>query len=459
MSPMPITDSIFLLGESREHPLHVGGLQLFQLPDGAGPDYVSDAYRELITRDEVQPLFRKRLRGPVGSIGKWSWTNDDQMDLEYHVRLSALPGPGRVRELLELTSRLHGSLLDRHRPLWEHHLIEGLEGNRFATYTKVHHALLDGVSALRLLRRSLSEDPNDLRLRPLWEISLRSPTRPDAEGRGGGARRLVESAGGAIGDLLGVTPAMVKSISRGLREQAATLPFKAPKTMLNVPITGARRFAAQSWQLARIKAIGTATGATLNDVLLAMCSGALRRYLLEFNALPDRPLIAMVPVSLRAKSDTATAGGNQVGTILCDLGTHLADPADRLARIRASAGDGKAALSGLSPLQILAMSALIVAPLAIAPIPGAVRLTPPPFNLIISNIPGPPKPLYAAGARLMGVYPLSIPYDGQALNITITSYAGSIEIGLTGCRRSVPHLQRLLIHLEDSLVELETATR
>lgn len=451
---MPVTDSMFLIGESREHPMHVGGLQLYTLPDGAGPDYLNQIYHSLISDEAiVQPLFRKRPRRPVGSLGQWSWSTDTQLDMEYHVRFSALPRPGRVRELLELVSRLHGSLLDRHRPLWEFSLIEGLEGNRFATYSKVHHALLDGVSSIILANRALSMDPAVTGMPPVWAVP--PIEKAERESQGGGPLALLESLRDVTTDIAGVLPAVVKSAQTALREQASVLPFQAPRTIFNVQITGARRFAAQKWPLDRIKAIRKATGATLNDVVLAMCSGALRRYLLELDALPDRPLIAMVPVSLRSKQKRSEASGNSVGAILVNLGTHLADPADRFTQITESAQIAKRSLAELSPLQILALSGLTMAPLAFAPIPGFVSLTPPPFNLIISNVPGSPKPLYWNGAEMQGMYPLSIPYDGQALNITITSYAGFLNFGLTGCRRNVPHLQRLLTYLEDSLAELE----
>lgn len=453
---MPVTDSMFLLGESREHPMHVGGLQLYTLPDDAGPDYLNRMYHSLVADEEsVQPLFRRRPRRPVSSLGQWSWTSDQQLDMEYHVRLSALPRPGRVRELLELTSRLHGSLLDRHRPLWEFHLIEGLEGNRFATYSKVHHALMDGVSSLILANRALSADPSTMDMPPVWAVP---PMGKPAEPANGGPLAVLESLRSTAADLAGILPAVVKNANVALREQASVLPFQAPRSIFNVQITGARRFAAQAWPVDRIKSIRRATGATLNDVVLAMCSGALRRYLLDLGALPDRPLIAMVPVSLRGKQKNTEASGNSVGAILVNLGTHLEDPAERFTQIQTSAQIAKRSLAELSPLQILALSGLTMAPLAFAPIPGVVRLTPPPFNLIISNVPGVPKPLYWNGARLQGMYPLSIPYDGQALNITITSYADNLQFGLTGCRRNVPHLQRLLGHLEESLAELEKAT-
>jgi diacylglycerol O-acyltransferase len=454
---MPVTDSMFLLGESREHPMHVGGLQLYTLPEDAGPDYLNQLYHSLVGDEQnVQPLFRQRPRRPVSSLGQWSWTKDDLLDMEYHVRFSALPRPGRVRELLELVSRLHGSLLDRHRPLWEFSLIEGLEGNRFATYSKVHHALLDGVSSIILANRALSTDSSTTGMPPVWAVPPLE--KPDRNGQSG-PFAVLENLRDMTTDIAGVLPAVIRSANTALREQASVLPFQAPRTIFNVQITGARRFAAQSWSLDRIKAIRKATGATLNDVVLAMCSGALRRYLLELDVLPDRPLIAMVPVSLRGKQKKSDASGNSVGAILVNLGTHLADPAGRFTQIQESAQIAKRSLAELSPLQILALSGLTMAPLAFAPIPGVVRLTPPPFNLIISNVPGAQRPLYWNGARLEGMYPLSIPYDGQALNITITSYAGNLQFGLTGCRRNVPHLQRLLTYLEESLSELETATK
>jgi WS/DGAT/MGAT family acyltransferase len=458
MALMPVTDSMFLLAESREHPMHVGGLQLFELPDGAGPDYVSDFHRELLELADVRSLFRRRPRGPVGSVGQFAWSNDDQLDIEYHVRHSGLPRPGRVRELLELVSRLHGTLLDRHRPMWEFTVIEGLQGNRFATYSKIHHALLDGVSALRLLQSSLSEDPDDRDTRPPWSPRVRTnvfdkPRRTEDVDPFTAAGRLVK-------DVVGLGGAAAKVVNEAFREQSATLAFQAPKSMFNVPITGARRFAAQGWPLERIKAVGRAASATMNDVMLAMCAGALRRYMLDLGELPDRPLVAAIPMSLRARTggSSESVGGNAIGLILCNMATDEADAAARLTTIHDSMLKGKAIYHGMSPLQITALSAIPLIPLAIGTIPGLTTLTPPSFNVLISNVPGPREPLYWNGARMQGVYPLSIPYEGQALNITVTSYAGSLEFGLTGCRRTVPHLQRLLALLEESLQELEKAT-
>lgn len=195
---------------------------------------------------------------------------------------------------------------------------------------------------------------------------------------------------------------------------------------------------------------------TVNDVVLAMCAGALRHYLADQNALPDTPLVAMVPISLR-KEDEADSGGNMVGTILCNLGTHVDDPANRLQTINDSMRRNKKVFSELPRLQALALSAFMMAPLALAVVPGFVSSAPPPFNIVISNVPGPTQPMYWRGARLDGNYPLSIALDGQALNITVVNNAGNLDFGLVGCRRSVPHLQRLLGHLENSLKDLERA--
>jgi WS/DGAT/MGAT family acyltransferase len=251
-----------------------------------------------------------------------------------------------------------------------------------------------------------------------------------------------------------VAPALVRQAQRALQEDLAAFPFKAPATMLNVHITGARRVAAQDWSLARIKAVARASDATLNDIVLAMCAGALRTYLLEADALPDESLTTMVPVSLRTDD---SAGGNAVGAVITSLATDIAEPSWRLDRIKQSMQIAKDTLSALTPLQRLALSAANMAPLPVVSALGGGEGWRPPFNLTISNVPGPKNDLYLNGARLQGIYPLSIPYHGQALNITLTSYGDNLGFGLTGCRRRVPHLQRLLTHLETSLLELERA--
>jgi WS/DGAT/MGAT family acyltransferase len=227
--------------------------------------------------------------------------------------------------------------------------------------------------------------------------------------------------------------------------------------MLNVPITGARRFAAQAWPLATVRAVSKASGTTVNDVILAMCSSALRQYLDSLGALPGAPLIAMIPVSLRQAG--STVGGNAVGALLCNLATDVADPADRLFAIRDSMEEGKKSLRSMTPTQATLASAIAMAPMLLGSLPGARRLASPAYNVVISNVPGPQEALYWNGAELEGVYPLSIPMDGQALNITMTSYNGSLDFGLTGCRRTVPHLQRMLTYLDEALDDLVAVTK
>lgn len=248
----------------------------------------------------------------------------------------------------------------------------------------------------------------------------------------------------------------LKLARAALLEQQLTLPFAAPHTMLNVKVGGARRCAAQSYSLDRVKGIKKAAGVTVNDAVLAMCAGALREYLLEQDALPDTPLVAMVPVSLRSEAD-ADSGGNKVGSILCNLATNVEDPADRLEVIADSMRRNKKVLAELPSYQVMALSALNMAPLTLAGVPGFLSAVPPPFNIVISNVPGVGDPLYYGGARLDGSYPLSNIPDGQALNITLVNNGGNLDFGLVGCRRSVPHLQRLLAHLETSLKDLEQA--
>ncbi|HWH30133.1 MAG TPA: wax ester/triacylglycerol synthase family O-acyltransferase [Mycobacteriales bacterium] len=450
MGLMPPQDAMFLVPESREMPMHVGGLQVFELPDGADESFVSQLYESALRVDSVHPLFRKRPRRSLTTLGQWAWTEDDDLDLEHHVRHSALPRPGRVRELLALVSRLHGTLLDRKRPLWEAHLIEGLQGGRFAVYSKNHHAMMDGVSGLRLLQRSMSTDPHAELPMP-YAMPVRSRS---ASSGGGGLLALPGAAASAAWDAVTFAPTLLTIAEKALFEQRFALPGQAPRTILNTSISGSRRFAADGWELDRIRGVAKSADATINDVLLAMCAGALRQYLLDLDALPDAPLVAMTPVSLRNEDDDSV--GNATGAILCNLATDLDDAGERLAAVRQSMLHGKDVLRGLDQVQVTALSAVALMPVALNMFLPLHRLTNA-YNLVISNVPGPRETLYFNGARLQGLYPLSIPTHGQALNITVTSYAGQLQFGLTGDRRALPSLQRLLAHLEDSLSELEQA--
>ncbi|WAM12022.1 WS/DGAT/MGAT family O-acyltransferase [Rhodococcus sp. JS3073] len=461
--PMSPLDSMFLLGESREHPMHVGDVQIFQPPEGADARDMRALLDAALTDtdQDVASRLARRARRSWTSLGQWGWESDTRIDLGHHVRHDALPEPGEEAQLLALCSRLHSTPLDRSRPLWEIHLIEGLRDGRYATYTKIHHAVADGVSAMTMLRRALSEDPDERGMRASWQHSRpRHPGPPvDAVEAVDLPRAVIHAARSTVGEFAGLVPALARTLTRAAREQGGPLSLAAPKTMFNVPISGSRQFAAQSWPLERLRLVAKLADATINDVVLAMSAGALRSYLLEQDALPAEPLVAMVPVSLRDEKQAATGerGGNDVGVLMCNLGTHLPEPADRLDTVRTCMREGKQAMAAMSGAQILAMNALGAGPAGASIVFGHNSRLRPPFNLIISNVPGPRHPLYWNGARLDGLYPLSIPVDGQGLNITCTSNDDTISFGITGCRRAVPQLHTLTTHLGDALRALEHA--
>ncbi|MEV0682539.1 wax ester/triacylglycerol synthase family O-acyltransferase [Nocardia sp. NPDC050378] len=440
-------DALFLLAESREHPMHVGSLQLFEPPEDAGPDYLRELRETLLADNTVRPTFSRRPATWLGAP-QLAWTQDDEVDLDYHLQHSALPAPGGMDQLLDHVSTLHSALLDRHRPMWEMHFIEGLADGRFALYAKMHHALIDGVSAQRIMQRTLTTDPFATDVTVPWNLPRKERAPRTAQPKTG----LL----GALSSASSSAAALLKATRTGLLEQQLTLPFEAPRTLLNVPIGGARKCAVRSWSMDRLKQVKKATGTTLNDVVLAMSAGALRAYLVEHNALPDKPLIAMVPVSLRDEDDLDTQGV-KVAALLCNLGTDIEDPAERLRVVSDSMRRNKQVYEGLGPLQTLAVSGAVVSPMAAMLLPGFASMTAPPFNIVISNVPGPRESMYWNGARLDAVFPLSIPLDSQAVNITLTSNADNLDFGLVGCRRTLPDLHRLLDHLEDSLSALEDA--
>lgn len=463
VNPIDPTATGFLLAENRNMPMHVGGLQLFDRPEGAGRGYVREMYEQMRDVEQVAPLFLQHPHRSARTAGQLVWQPDEQFDIEHHVRHSALPRPGRVRELLELCSRLHSTRLAWERPLWEATIIEGLRDGRVAMYTKTHHALVDGVSAMRLLADALSTDPDERDMPAPWAARPRPPReeQPPSDGPSLAdvSAATVRTALAVAAEAAGLPGALLRTLNKSVRNETSALSLYAPRTILNQNITGSRRFAAQDWPIERLRGVGRATGATINDVVLAMVSGAMRTYLLDLDALPETTLVSMVPVGLNAKqSHLASAdGGNAVGSVMVQLGTHLPDPADRLTAIHRSMQDGKRSLSSMTPTQIVAMSALGQAPAILAPVLRMQGIVRPPYNLIVSNVPGPRTTHYWNGARLVGTYPLSIPINGMALNITCTSYDGKMCFGLTGCRRTVPHLQVLLQHLDDELTALERA--
>lgn len=456
MQLMPVTESMFLAAETRDQPMHVGGLQLFVPRAGQEPaDLAEEFYDRLLATDQVAERFLKRPAEPAGLVGYAAWQQVEKIDFEYHLRRTVLPRPGAVKDLLRYVSLQHGALLDRSRPMWEVHLIEGMADGRLAVYTKVHHSVVDGVTALRMLQRMLSTDPDDRAGTVFWDpaIHRRRSTPTPERGVVGAAASSVGAAARTAGDVLGLGPAAAKIAATGLVSKDFVSPLGlAPRSVLNGPIGSARRFAAQDWATARLRAVAHRHAVTVNDIVVAMSAGSLRSYLAGIDALPARSLTAMVPVSLHTEGSQA---GNAVTAVLVRLATDESDPAERLRVIRASTGQAKSVVRGLAPVQQLALGAAAVAPLALGLVPGLSRIAPQGFNVVISSVPGGSEPLYWNGARLDGCYPVSIPVSGLAMNITVVSVGGVTGFGVIGDRDRLPHLQRMLEHLDEELVALE----
>src|SRR4051812_14680476 len=454
---------MFLYGERPETMMHVASLMPFQPPADASADWLRDLVGEARRHPEVHSPWNRKLRHSrlIGSPLQ-SWVVDEDFDLDYHVRRSALASPGDERELGVLISRLHSNQLDLSRPPWEVHLIEGLDGGRFAIYTKMHHALVDGYSGVRLMARSLSKDPDD-RAQPLFFSVPPPPRTPRADSNSEGGLvsdlgSLARSLAGQAGSALTLSRRIVEPlVRRGRFADLIDLP-QAPRSILNHRIGRNRRFATQQYELDHLKRLGREHGATLNDVFLAIVGGGLRRFLGELDELPETPLVAFLPVNVRPKGDEG--GGNAVGAILATLATDTDDHVERLERITASTRSAKQQLEGMTQESILAYSAYLLAPgglQALGALAGIRAPLPLGFNVCVSNVPGPREPRYLRGSRMEAYYPASIPIHGMALNITVLSYAGTLNVGLIDDRDTLPHLQRLAVYTGEALTALDRA--
>ncbi len=449
-------DATWLLLDSADTPMHVGSLLIFSAPEGAGPDHVAQLAERLRLAGEAQPPWNLRLvRGLRGRA--WpGWELDPGMDLDYHIRRSALPEPGGERELGMLVSRLHSHALDRSRPLWECHLIEGLHGGRHALYFKVHQALMDAGSVLLGLTGALSHDARQQDLPPLWAQTPGNSQR-DLTGA-----QLGESLRGLFGRRApGSQGAMRRALGRLLhaaRKPGGDLhaPYTAPRSALNVRIGPQRRFATQQFPLARLQRAAAAAEATVDEIVLYLSGSVLRRFFKEYNALPDRPLVAAMP-GLHADEESAD-GDNVYGAIsLYSLGTHLADPLLRLAAIRRSAQAARVHLQALPEALLPAYALTISAPLLLGRLSGIHALVPRMFNLVVSDLAGPGETLYLDGSRLEAIYPMFPLMQDGALSIACYRYAGTVNFGLAGARDALPHLQRMAVYMEQALQDLEAA--
>ncbi len=461
MRKIDLADASFLYLERREVPMHVGGLFLFTPPENEDREvFLANLYDTLCSSEELRPPFGEYVTtGRAGPVGGLYWEKDRNIDMDYHVRHSALPQPGRYRELFALVSRLHSTLLDRNRPLWEVYLIEGLESGQIALYMKLHHATIDGVSALKLVEAMCSTSPKTRTPHSPLSLAVYQQVKKEKH-----ARKVVPTKSelkvvtdflkqqyGTSMNLLGVVKDYAKTwLGAG---GALAVPWRnIPRTTFSSNVSGSRRFVAQSWSMDRFHAIGEALDGTVNDVVLAVCAGALRRYLVSQEKLPKRSLKAMVPVAL--KVDDAEGSANAISFITADLATQISDPEKRFRQIHQSMLAGKEMLKGLSAREATLLWQIIQASGLLVSLAGVANRIPA-FSATISNVPGCQKPLYWNGARLDGIYPASIPFDGMAMNITLVSYNNMLDFGIIACRRSIPGVQRMVDYMEEALVELE----
>jgi len=423
----------------------------------------------LSERIPLVPVLRQKLLNVPFGLDQPYWIDDPDFDIEYHVREIALPRPGSDAQLTEQVSRLHARPLDRSRPLWEIYLITGLAGRRAAVYTKIHHAAIDGASGAELLTVLLDLTPAGRDLPAAEPFSPDSPPALPALAAKAVARmawRPVQTVR-LTNELVKILPTLAPAVNtvvggmlglnRGDGGIIATTPGRAPATPFNKPITPHRRIAFRSVDLAAVKAVKNAFGVSVNDVVMAMCAGALRRWLIDHHALPDQPLVAMIPVSVR---DPASKGalGNKVSAMLATLPTSVAEPGLRLEIVHAATQAAKAQqaaipqglvdqISDFAPPALTARAARVVFATGLLH-----RL--PPFNVTISNVPGPNVPVYLCGARLIAHYPVSVVTDGQGLNITLVGYLGQLHFGLISCRELVPDIDALAGYLVDELALL-----
>lgn len=459
---LAVNDSAWLFAESHRTPMQVGMLATFRVPEDR-PTFVADLVAQWREVQEFAPPFNYLFKKtPVPS---WVELPHDAIDLDYHLRHSALPAPGSQRELGVLVSRLHSAKMDRRYPLWECHVIEGLEEDRWSLYIKAHHSQVDGVGGIRLLRRILSADPAARDMLPPWAVGTRGPDQSGIIRTTSEEVAVPSSGGGLAGALVGALrggAAVVGSLGKtyaetvtGRREEGQAAPFRAPKSIFNGRIHTPRRFATQHYSIDRLRTIAKAADASLNDVFLTLCGGALRRYLIEHDKLPDTTLIANVPVSVR--EGTGASVGNAITFLYSTLGTDIDDPVERIAAIRESMRLGKARLPRVSGAAMDTYTLALMLPVMSEAILGTGGHTRPASNVVISNVPGPAEARYLDGSRMEEIYPVSLLFNGQALNITAVSYDGEFNIGFTGCRDSIPSLQKIAVYAGEELERLEAA--
>ncbi len=454
MAKLSFYDYAFLLTETADSPKHVAGLQIFEPPKDYDGDYVGDLIKQLGKRPPGPPFNLKFKRTLFGSP---EWVEDESFDLDYHLRHSRLPKPGNKDQLMDLVGRLHAVLLDRMRPLWEVHVIEGLEGGRFALYAKIHHSYCDGLTLVKIMMGTLNTSAADTVLRASWESRdsaiLRQPDQASLVGKSIGFFR--QGVGTAF-ELSSLAARMAMQ-RMGLQDDELPVPFAAPRTLFNSPVNRARRAAIGRLSLADMKAVAKATDTKLNDVVLTVCDIALSRYLREHGDEPHAPLVAQMPLNLRRDGDVQM--GNQIAILPVTLGNAGREPLKRLEEIRRSSCVVKQGAGALSPEAVSIYTVAMQGVAQAGDLMGVSALIPPLGNVLISNVPGPQIPLYLWGARLVSSFPLSAIPPGLAINITFFSYDGRMDIGLIAGYDAVPDVAVIPGYLSDAFSALQAAVK
>lgn len=445
-------DGVFLHLETPEMPMHVGSLSLLEAPARRNGSFLRDVRRLYARRLPLAPVLSRRLHEfPLGMANP-VWVQAPEVDLEAHIRHVMLPAPGTHAQLEACVGELHATPLDRSRPLWSGCVIEGLRGGRIAYYTNVHHAVVDGQAGVELMRALFDLTPGARRHAP-----ARARQAPESPSAGAVIADTLRHDLSQYWKLVQNLPAMARTLARPGRRLGP-----GPHTPLNVAIDARRGFATASIPFDAAHRVAARHEATVNDVVLATCAGALRRYLAHRGGVPEEPLIAGMPASLRVPGKvefTTQATMKRVG-----LATQVADPVRRLRSIRDATVAAKADVSRTRALVPLDFPTLGVPWLlhGLATLYGRSNVAgrvPPVANLVVSNVPGPPRPLYLAGARVVHHWPLSIVGQGLGLNVTIESYAGSLEFGVTTALAAVPNPAAFADALVASFRSLERRSR
>ena len=480
MSQLTTVDATFLNAETDTAPAHIAGLGIVDASACPGGRLTVRGVAELVrSRAHLasRPLRQRLVQVPFGLDCPY-WEDDPDFDPVRHIFEIALPAPGDDRQLADVVAMLHEQPLDRSRPLWEMFLIQGLAGGRSAVYVKVHHAAIDGVMAAEALAALLDLSPEPGEVPADETVPARAPGAAEMLRTGllKAALHPVRSAVSAVrtAPYLDEIPGLASLPGAGLVAAAAKGALRrpetpraprlsAPPTPFNAPIGRRRAVACGELPLDEIKQIRRRLGGSVNDVVMALCATALRVWLDKRGHLPERPLVAAVPVSLR-RGGARSEPGNQVSVMATPLAIDVPDPAERYATVCRDLDGAKRRFTGSSGSWVRELSGLLPAPFAGTVTRLALQAAPAlplrPINLIISNVPGPQFPLYLCGARVLGYYPISVVSDvSGGLNITVFSYDGKVNVGIVACRDLVPDPSEIVDHLEDALDELRELSR